>query len=119
MTRDISKIIAATILWIMWISCSSQGEAQEGPATAKVMVAQAEQIMRGNSNQMRMEMHVVTPNWNRAYVLASWMQGRDKTLIRVLDPVKRRGEGYLNLRTVFVRRQRLTSPIWCQTWQWN
>jgi len=54
--------------------------------------------MRGGSNQMRLDMRVVTSNWSRTYVLASEMQGRDKTLVRVQEPVKRRGEGYLKLR---------------------
>lgn len=61
------------------------------------MVSQAEQVMRGDSNQMKLELQVVTPHWNRTYALHSWMKGREKTLIQVLEPVKQRGEGYLKL----------------------
>lgn len=61
------------------------------------MVSRAEQTLRGDSNRMRLELRVVTPTWNRTYTLHSWMRGRDRTLIRVLEPVKQRGEGYLKL----------------------
>jgi hypothetical protein len=80
-----------------WLPASAQ-DVPHDPSVVRVMVGHAEQVMRGDSNQMKLELSVITPGWGRAYTLNSWMSGRDKTIIRILEPVKQRGEGYLKMK---------------------
>lgn len=71
--------------------------AESQAPTATEMVRRYDRLLRGETNQWRVEMTVKTPRWERSYRMASWMKGERKTLIRVLQPKKSEGQGFLKI----------------------
>lgn len=66
---------------------------------AKELLTQMDQILRGNSHVMTVEMQVHNPRWDRQYKIRVWMKGVDFAFARVLEPSKVEGQGFLRLET--------------------
>jgi outer membrane lipoprotein-sorting protein len=65
--------------------------------TPDEIVEKTEQLMRGDTNYMVMEMTVIQPDWERTTEMKSWQKGKTEGFIRVLSPKKDKGTGYLKL----------------------
>ena len=63
--------------------------------TAKDILDKVDDLYRGTSSQGRMTMSVVTAHWKRTLTLEFWSKGRDKSLIRILAPLKEKGTATL------------------------
>jgi outer membrane lipoprotein-sorting protein len=79
---------------------ASAGLAQAAPASeerALAIVKKIDDLYRAKSSYARVEMEIVTPDWQRTLVLKAWSRGEDKTLIRILEPKKEAGVGTLRI----------------------
>jgi len=72
--------------------------AEEAPdARALELVRKIDDLYRSKSSFARVEMEIVTPDWQRTLALRGWSQGQDKMLIRILEPKKEAGVGTLRI----------------------
>ncbi len=55
------------------------------------LIRQVEQQYMAGSSQARMEMRVQTRNWERSLEMEAWSLGRERFLVRILEPAKDRG----------------------------
>jgi outer membrane lipoprotein-sorting protein len=63
--------------------------------TAKDILDKVDDLYRGTSSHGRMTMEVVTAHWTRTLSLEFWSKGKDKSLVRILAPLKEKGTGTL------------------------
>jgi len=61
----------------------------------KEILDKADDLFRGRSSRGRMTMTVRTANYQRALTLEFWNKGKEKSLVRILDPQKERGTATL------------------------
>jgi len=65
------------------------------PLTAAEILNKVDDLYRGASSHGKMKMEVVTAHWTRALSLEIWSKGKDKSLIRILAPLKDKGTSTL------------------------
>ncbi len=65
--------------------------------TAREIVDQIDQLLRGRSSRGTVEMQVVTEHWSRAMSMRIWSLGTDYALIRILSPRKDAGTATLKV----------------------
>jgi len=71
--------------------------AQEPTPDVETIVKKIDQLYRSNTSQAEMEMHIVTPHWERTLAMNVWSQGMDKTFIRITAPKKEQGVATLRI----------------------
>ncbi len=74
--------------------------AAPGPETldADALVRRAENVLRGDTAEMRAAMTIVRPRWTRTVRFRSWDdRAHDRSLIRILEPARDRGSGFLKI----------------------
>ena len=84
------KSILITLLMLL---VASPGLAEERDATA--IVRDAVNHWRGLSSDGVMTMIIHRPDWERTMTMRAWTKGDDRSLVRVLEPKKDRGNGTL------------------------
>ena len=72
--------------------------AQEPAADAKAIVEKIDQLYRSNTSYARLQMTIVTPDWQRTLELEAWSRGMDQTFILIGSPVKDRGTATLRIK---------------------
>ena len=79
--------------------------AQSSPASSarqdervQKIIRAIDEMYRSRTSHARMEMVVITPQWERTLTLEAWTQGLDKTFVRILQPKKERGVATLRLK---------------------
>ena len=82
-------IIAALLL--TGIAC----HAAEPATDAKAIVRAAVDHWRGLSSYSEMSMVIHRPDWERSMTMQAWTKGDKKSLVRVIEPKKDRGNGTL------------------------
>lgn len=65
------------------------------PLTAKDILDKVDDLYRGISSHGKMTMVVVTAHWKRTLSLELWSKGKDKSLVRILAPLKEKGTATL------------------------
>lgn len=66
------------------------------------VVRRAEDALQGRTAEMRAVMTITTPRWTRVVRFHSWNDGiKDRSFIRILEPRKDRGTGFLRLQRSF------------------
>lgn len=73
--------------------------------TAKEIITQAEEKLRGNSSRSSLTVTIVRPNWTRKITTTSWSYGTEYALIYISDPARDAG-------TVFLKRDK-------EIWNWQ
>ena len=63
--------------------------------TARDILNKVDDLYRGTSSHGMMTMEVVTAHWKRTLSLEFWSKGKDKSLIRILAPLKEKGTATL------------------------
>lgn len=63
--------------------------------SAEQIVRDAVDQWRGVSSESEMTMTIHRPDWERTMTMRAWTKGDDKALVRVIEPVKDRGNGTL------------------------
>ena len=66
--------------------------------TADDILNKVDDLYRGTSSHGMMTMEVVTAHWKRTLSLEFWSKGKDKSLIRILAPLKEKGTATLRAR---------------------
>ena len=96
----------------------------EEPFDAVEIVRRAEDVLRGDTSEMRAAMVITTPRWTREVKFHSWDDRLgDRSFIRILEPSKDRGIGFLRLEETFwtylprvERTMRIPPSMMLQPW---
>ena len=78
-------------LSLLVLCVNADAEAKSADEIVRAAVDQ----WRGVSSQAEMSMTIHRPDWERTMSMRAWTKGDDKSLVRVTDPVKDRGNGTL------------------------
>ncbi len=71
------------------------GHAADTTPDAKSIVRAAVDHWRGLSSYSEMSMLIHRPDWERSMTMQAWTKGDEKSLVRVIEPKKDRGNGTL------------------------
>jgi outer membrane lipoprotein-sorting protein len=63
--------------------------------SAKDILDKVDDLYRGTSSHGKMTMEVITTHWTRTLSLEFWSKGKDKSLVRILAPLKEKGSATL------------------------
>jgi outer membrane lipoprotein-sorting protein len=85
-------LIVMTVLLLVVL-----GFAQSPDRRAQELARKIDDLYRSQASYAQVEMHIVTPDWQRTLSLKAWSKGQDKTFIRILEPKKESGVGTLRL----------------------
>ena len=96
----------------------------EEPFDAAEIVRRAEDALRGDTAEMRAVMVITTPRWTREVKFHSWDDRLgDRSFIRIIEPSKDRGVGFLRLEETFwtylprvERTMRIPPSMMLQPW---
>lgn len=82
--------LTATLLF-----CAAPSQAQDAERDAAAIVRDAINHWRGLSSYTEMSMVIHRPDWERTMTMRAWTKGDKKSLVRVIEPSKDRGNGTL------------------------
>ena len=97
-TYSISRIYLSIISVIILACPISLSFGQEGDAArqiAKEILRQVDDMWRGTSSHSILTMEVKTAHYTRNMRLEGWSKGKEKTLVRILSPLKEKGTATL------------------------
>ena len=83
------KLIISLLCVSLAIVLQAQG------LSALEIVKKADSKMRGESSYSEMTMTIVRPTWQRSISMKSWSKGSNFALIKITDPAKEKGTGFL------------------------
>jgi len=88
--------IATLIFILICLTGSSFGQT-DNPSVkrAKEILRQIDDMWRGTSSHSVLTMQVKTANYTRDMRMEGWSQGKEKTLVRILAPLKEKGTATL------------------------
>lgn len=81
------------------VNAPDTAQAAEARPDVKELLTQMDEVLRGQSHDMTVVLHVKTPRWERDYKIRVWMKGVDYTFARVLEPSKSEGQGFLRIQS--------------------
>lgn len=67
--------------------------------TAREILDKVDDLYRGVSSHGRMRMDVTTAHWKRSLTIEVWSKGKDRSLVRILAPLKEKGTATLRSGT--------------------
>jgi len=82
------------LLPLLLIVLSATAAADETPDAGQIVQAAIDH-WRGLSSYTEMTMVIHRPDWERSMTMRAWTKGDDKSLVRVVEPKKDRGNGTL------------------------
>lgn len=59
--------------------------------TARAILEQIDQLLRGDSSHGRVSMEITTEHWSRSLEMEMWSLGTERSLVRVLSPAREAG----------------------------
>jgi hypothetical protein len=71
------------------------GQAPASGRSARELLDRVDDLYRGASSHGLMRMKVVTEHWTREMRLEFWSLGKDRSLVRILEPLKEKGTATL------------------------
>jgi outer membrane lipoprotein-sorting protein len=89
-----------TIFWFGILSALSfllLAKAMPFQQDVEEIVKTIDELYRSRSSYSELEMHIVTPHWERTLKMKAWTEGMEKTFIRILSPAKERGVATLRV----------------------
>jgi outer membrane lipoprotein-sorting protein len=102
----LSVVVLALFLAVGALAGSQGAQAADPPASAPAtdadedltrILTKLDDLWRGDSSQGTMTMHVKTKHWERSLTMEMWSKGKEKTLIKVLKPLKEQGSATLKI----------------------
>lgn len=84
----------AVITWLLPLGLLAQSSSD---TELTAIVRHFDELYRSNSSQGKMEMAIITPNWQRTLKMDVWSEGLDKTFIRITEPLKEKGVATLRM----------------------
>lgn len=79
----------------VFVFCLLSAAAPAQDCDAKQIVRDAIDHWRGISSRTEMTMVIHRPDWERSMTMLAWTKGDDKSLVRIIEPKKDRGNGTL------------------------
>ncbi|MYB64481.1 outer membrane lipoprotein-sorting protein [Candidatus Poribacteria bacterium] len=83
--------ILITILCLLTLNATSQPKVED-------IIKHIDQLYRSKTSEAEMEMHIVTPHYERTLKMQVWTKGMDKTFIRITAPKKEQGVATLRIK---------------------
>lgn len=118
----ISAVVSCLVLFFYAYSSSEQPDAA-AVERAKKILRELDDLWRGTSSHSILTMRVKTANYHREMTLEGWSKGKEKSLIRILKPLKEKGTATLksgnNVYSYLPRTDRtirLTSGMMMGSW---
>ena len=62
------------------------------------IIRRIDELYRSKTSQAEMEMHIVSPHYERTLKMQVWTKGMDRTFIRITSPKKERGVATLRIK---------------------
>ena len=103
MTKSQSRIQVAarnltlTSLLLAALLLCSFAQAQEPTPDIEAVIKHIDQLYRSETSHADIEMHIVTPHWERTLAMTIWSKGMRKTFIRITAPKKEQGVATLRI----------------------
>jgi len=69
----------------------------EPDVDVQAIVKKIDQLYRSETSHVQMEMHIVTPHWERTLAMQVWTKGMAQTFIRITAPKKEQGVATLRI----------------------
>jgi len=89
------KLHTSLLTLLLVLPLASAQEQSDQQLDATQIVRDAINHWRGVSSQTEISMVIHRPDWERTMTMRAWTKGEDKSLVRVVDPAKDRGNGTL------------------------
>lgn len=83
--------ILITIFCLLTLNATSQPKVED-------IIKHIDQLYRSKTSEAEMEMHIVTPHYERTLKMQVWTKGMDKTFIRITAPKKEQGVATLRIK---------------------
>lgn len=94
--RSLVKFFPATLLLVLLLLCGGL-PALAAEIDLRELIRTVEQQYSGESSAVEVEMTVKTGHWERQLTMQSWSLGRERFLVRILQPVKEQGVATLKV----------------------
>ena len=92
-----SRSLKVWLLLVLTVPLCMFVQADEHVPDVETIVKKIDQLYRNESSHADMEMHIVTPHWERTLAMTVWSQGMSKTFIRITAPKKEQGVATLRI----------------------
>lgn len=118
-------IYALLLVCAVGVISAASGKSTQEPEQerAGAILEIIDDLWRSSSSTARLQMIVKTENYTRTMIMESWTQGKEKSLVRIVSPLKERGTVSLkNNNTMYTylpktdRVIRLTSGMMMGSW---
>lgn len=83
--------ILLTTFCLLTLNATSQPKVED-------IIKHIDQLYRSKTSEAEMEMHIVTPHYQRTLKMQVWTKGMDKTFIRITAPKKEQGVATLRIK---------------------
>ncbi len=93
--------IKQLLVAIFWVLCLNGVAISQNPPEAnpesdndpdlKALIKKVETQHRGETSHGKTRMNISTKDWNRTLLMETWSEGREKFLVKILDPAKEKG----------------------------
>ena len=87
--RFLAALTAALLAIVAFAALPAHADAQDN--RAKAILDKIDDLYRSDSSESTMEMTVRTEHYKRTLVMEGWSKGKDKSLFRILSPLKEKG----------------------------
>ncbi len=88
--RCVAPLLALALLAGGALLPAPAARAADLPA-AQALMRRVDELWRGHSSRARLTMVVKTARYERSMTMEAWSEGRDKSLVKILEPKKDRG----------------------------
>ena len=99
-TKEIQRNIRSLVVWFLLVFSVSVGmftaNGVSEPDVEKI-IKHIDQLYRSKTSHADMEMHIVTPHYERTLKMLIWTKGTNKTFIRITAPKKEQGVATLRI----------------------
>ena len=124
MSRSLLLLICfSTVLLYFVLPSAVLSQERNGSLRAREVLEKIDDLWRSSSSKARLQMEVKTEHYTRTMIMDSWSKGRDKSLVRIVLPLKEKGTVSLkNGNTMYTylpktdRVIRLTSGMMMGSW---
>lgn len=120
--RD-TAFILLTLSLLMGVVSGPAHSATSNSERARQILAEIDDLWRADSSAATVSMRVVTANYSREVTMESWSLGKEKSLVRIVAPLKEKGTATLKFGAAIYtylpktdRTIRLTSSMMSGSW---
>ena len=89
----LGQVVLGLTIYLLCLEASSTNAAE----TVTDIISKSEALMRGKTQAGTYQMQIISPDWQRSLKMNFWLEGGDKSFIRILEPKKERNVAFLKL----------------------